>query len=87
MGFMSIIGWIILGGIAGWVASMLTGRRDQSGCLTNIVVGIVGAVIGGFIFGFFGGQGISGINLTSFLVAVLGAVVLLAIINLITNRR
>lgn len=87
MGFMSIIGWVILGGLAGWIASILTGRRDQSGCLTNIVVGIVGAFIGGFIFGFFGGQGISGVNLTSFFVAIVGAVVLLAIVNLFTKNR
>lgn len=87
MGIMNFIGWMILGGLAGWIASILTGRRDQSGCLTNIVVGVVGALVGGFIFGFFGGQGISGLNLSSFFVAVVGAVILLAVVNLFTNKR
>jgi len=87
MSFMNIIGWIILGGLAGWIASMLTGRRDQSGCLTNIVVGIVGAFIGGFIFDFFGGQGLTGLSFSSFLVAIVGAVVLLAVVNLFTKNR
>ena len=82
-----VVGWIILGGVAGWLASILTGRRKQSGCLTNIGVGIVGALIGGFIFNFFGGQGLSGLNLTSLLVAIVGAVVLLAVVNLFTRDR
>jgi len=83
---MSIIGWIILGGLAGWIASMITGRNDQQGCLLNIIVGIVGAAIGGAIVGFLGGGGVTGFNLGSLLVAVLGAVVLLAIVNWFTGR-
>lgn len=84
---MSIIGWIIIGGLAGWIASMITGRNDQQGCLMNIIVGIVGAAIGGAIVGLlFGGGDVMSFNLPSLLVAILGAVVLLAIINLITRR-
>jgi len=84
---MSICGWIILGGLAGWIASMLTGRKDQQGCIMNIVVGIVGAAIGGAIIGFLGGGSVIGFNLGSLLVAVLGAVVLLAVVNMITRRK
>lgn len=84
---MGIISWIIFGALAGWVASMITGRNDQQGCLVNIIAGVVGAAIGGWIMSFFGGSGVTGFNLTSFLVAVLGAVVLLAIVNLLFGRR
>ena len=84
---MSILGWIVLGGIAGWIASMITGRNDRMGCITNIAAGIVGAIVGGWIFSFFGGGGVSGFNLGSLIVAVVGAVVVLAIINLIFGRK
>ena len=84
---MSIIGWIVLGGIAGWIASMITGRNDRMGCITNIAAGVVGAIVGGWIFSLFGGGGVSGFNLGSLLVAVVGAVVVLAVINLIFGRK
>jgi uncharacterized membrane protein YeaQ/YmgE (transglycosylase-associated protein family) len=84
---MTICGWIILGGLAGWIASLITGRKDQQGCIMNIVVGIVGAAIGGAIVGLLFGVSVVGFNLGSLLVAVLGAVVLLAIVNLITKRK
>ena len=51
---MGILFWIVFGGIAGWVASIITGRNDRMGCLTNIVVGILGALIGGCIAQYFG---------------------------------
>ncbi|MGB3713524.1 MAG: GlsB/YeaQ/YmgE family stress response membrane protein [Candidatus Promineifilaceae bacterium] len=84
---MSICGWLILGGLAGWIASMIAGRNDQQGCIMNIIVGIIGAAIGGAIVGLLGGGGVTGFNLPSLIVAVLGAVVLLAIVNLITRRK
>ncbi|HUV27107.1 MAG TPA: GlsB/YeaQ/YmgE family stress response membrane protein [Anaerolineales bacterium] len=84
---MSVIGWVILGGIAGWIASMITGRNDRMGCITNIAAGIVGAIVGGWLFSFFGGASVTGFNLVSLLVAVVGAVVVLAIINLIFGRK
>ena len=84
---MSIIGWVILGGIAGWIASMITGRNDRMGCITNIAAGIVGAIVGGWLFSFFGGASVTDFNLVSLLVAVVGAVVVLAIINLIFGRK
>lgn len=83
---MSLIGWIVLGALAGWVASIIMGRNDRMGCIMNIVVGIVGAFLGGWIFSLFGGSGITGFNLYSFLVALVGAVVLLAILGLFMRR-
>jgi len=83
---MSIIGWVVLGALAGWVGSIIMGRNDRMGCITNIIVGVIGAFLGGWIFNLFGGAGITGFNIWSFLVAVVGAVVLLAIVGLFTRR-
>jgi uncharacterized membrane protein YeaQ/YmgE (transglycosylase-associated protein family) len=74
---MGILSWVIFGGLAGWVASMIAGTNAKMGIPANIVVGILGAVIGGWIFNFFGGYGITGFNLYSFGVALVGATVLL----------
>lgn len=84
---LGFIGWIILGGLAGWVASKIAKTDKQQGLLGNIVVGIVGALIGGFLFGLIGGEGVTGFNLWSFLVALVGATVLLFIWRAITNRK
>ena len=78
---MSIITWIILGALAGWLASLIMKTNKEQGCLMDIVVGIVGAFIGGFVMSFFGGGGVSGFNIPSILVAVIGAVILLAIVR------
>ena len=81
---MNIILWIIFGALAGWVASMIMGTNAQMGALGNIVVGIIGAVIGGFLMSnVFGAQGVTGFNLTSLIVAILGAVVLLFLVGLV----
>ncbi len=74
---MSIIVWIIFGGLVGLVASMVMG--GMNGLLINIILGIVGASLGGWIMDFFGKSGVSGFNIYSFLVALLGAVVLIAV--------
>jgi uncharacterized membrane protein YeaQ/YmgE (transglycosylase-associated protein family) len=84
---MSIIGWIILGAIAGWLASIITGRNAQMGCVANIIVGIVGGLLGGWIMSMFGGEGVTGFNIPSLIVALIGAVVLLLIWNAIAGRR
>lgn len=78
---MGIIAWIILGGLAGWIASMIMKTNEEQGVFMNIVVGVVGALVGGFIVQLFGGEGVSSFNLYSLLVATFGAVVLLAIIR------
>ncbi|MFO1057550.1 MAG: GlsB/YeaQ/YmgE family stress response membrane protein [Dongiaceae bacterium] len=77
---MSIIAWIILGLIAGFIASKIVDRHGQ-GVVLDIVLGIVGAVIGGWLFSAFGGAGVTGLNIYSILVAIVGAVVLLVIVN------
>jgi len=84
---MGIISWIALGGIAGWLASIVMKRNDQMGCITNIIAGIVGASVGGWVFSFFGGQGVTGFNFPSLLVAFVGAVIVLAVVNLIFGKR
>ncbi|MGK2896135.1 MAG: GlsB/YeaQ/YmgE family stress response membrane protein [Candidatus Saccharimonadales bacterium] len=78
---MGPIGWIVLGGLAGWIASKFAGTDKDQGIVANIIVGILGAVIGGWLFGFFGGSGVSGFNIWSFFVAVVGAVILLAVLK------
>lgn len=77
---MNILLWIVLGALAGWIAGAVTGAKK--GLLTNVIVGIVGAFLGGWIFNQFGAQGVTGFNLPSILVAVVGAVVLLFILRL-----
>lgn len=84
---MGLISWIILGALAGWVASMIMGKNSSMGAIANIVVGIAGAFIGGFVMSQIGGYEVTGFNLTSFIVALLGAVILLAIINMFTKGR
>ena len=79
---MNILLWIIFGALAGWIASMIVGKDSRMGALANIVIGIVGAGIGGWIASLLGLGGIDGFNLWSLLIAVGGAVILLAIINL-----
>jgi uncharacterized membrane protein YeaQ/YmgE (transglycosylase-associated protein family) len=73
----TIITWIIVGAIAGWLASVITGTNAEVNGWMNVIVGIVGAFIGGLILQLFGGGAPTGLNLPSILTAVLGAVVLL----------
>jgi uncharacterized membrane protein YeaQ/YmgE (transglycosylase-associated protein family) len=78
------LSWIVFGALAGWVAAIIAGRNDQQGCLTNIIVGIIGAFLGGFIFNLLTGEEvIIGWSLGSFIIAVIGALVLLAILRAI----
>ena len=79
---MNVIFWIILGALAGWIASMIMGRNAQMGAVANIIVGIIGALIGGFIMNSLGGPGVTGFNLYSVLVAIGGAIVLLFLVGL-----
>ena len=72
-----------MGALAGWIASMIMGRDAQMGAVANIVVGIVGAILGGLIMNTFGTAGVTGFNFWSLFVAILGAVVLLFVVGLI----
>ena len=82
---MDILLYVVFGAIAGWIASMIVGTSE--GILGNIVVGIVGAILGGVIMNAFGASGVSGFNLYSFFVAIVGSVVLLWIYRAVTHRR
>lgn len=83
---MNILVWIIFGAIAGWIASIVMGKNRQMGAIANIVVGIIGAFLGGAIMNYFGYQGVTGFDFWSLLVAIIGAVVLLFIVGLIRGR-
>ena len=83
---MDFIVWIVFGALAGWVASMIAGTNAQQGLLMNIVVGVVGAFVGGWVMKQFGEQGVSGFNLYSFLVAVAGSVLLLFVYRMVTKK-
>jgi uncharacterized membrane protein YeaQ/YmgE (transglycosylase-associated protein family) len=83
---MSVLAWIVLGLIAGFIASLVVNKRG-SGMLLDIVLGVVGAMVGGFLFNQFGSTGVTGFNLYSLLVAVIGSVVVLAIYHAIAGRR
>lgn len=75
---MSILAWVIFGALAGWVATAVAGTKGRQGCLFNVIIGIAGAFVGGFIMDFLTGHQMNfAFNLPSFFVAVLGAVVLL----------
>ncbi len=83
---MSILAWLVLGLLAGWIGSMIVNRGRGEGLLLDIVLGVVGAFVGGFLFNMFGAAGVSGLNLYSMLVAVVGAVVVLFLYHALVRR-
>ena len=82
---MGILGWIVVGLIAGVIAKMVMG--DSFGWIMTIVLGIVGAFVGGWVFSKFGGPGVTGVDLTSILVAAVGAIIVLFVYGLVARRR
>jgi uncharacterized membrane protein YeaQ/YmgE (transglycosylase-associated protein family) len=82
----SVIGWIILGLIAGYIASRIVDKSGE-GMMLDIALGIIGALVGGMLFNFFGVPGVTGLNIYSLLVAVVGAIVVLALYHMLTGRR
>jgi uncharacterized membrane protein YeaQ/YmgE (transglycosylase-associated protein family) len=83
---MSIIVWLVLGLIAGFIASKIVNKTGE-GVVLDIVLGIVGAVVGGFLFSLVGAEPVTGFNLYSIIVAVIGAIVVLVIYHAIAGRR
>jgi uncharacterized membrane protein YeaQ/YmgE (transglycosylase-associated protein family) len=83
---MSIIAWLILGLIAGFIGSKIVNKAGE-GLVLDIVLGIVGAVVGGFLFSFFGASPVTGLNIYSLIVAVIGSIVVLWIYHAIVGRR
>jgi uncharacterized membrane protein YeaQ/YmgE (transglycosylase-associated protein family) len=84
---MEIISWILLGGLSGWLASLVTGNNSNMGFFLNVFVGIAGAFVGNFIFRYLNGSSVTGLNLASIAIAFVGAVVLLFIYNLLFRRE
>ena len=76
---MGLLGWVVFGGLAGWIASAL--MKERQGCFMNVIVGIIGAVVGGFLFSLIGGVGVTGFNIWSFIVAIIGAVVFIGVVK------
>jgi uncharacterized membrane protein YeaQ/YmgE (transglycosylase-associated protein family) len=82
---MSIFAWIVLGLIAGWIGSKIVNKTGE-GFFLDIVLGIVGALVGGFLFSLVGAEGVSGLNLYSMVVAIIGSIVVLVIYHTIFGR-
>jgi uncharacterized membrane protein YeaQ/YmgE (transglycosylase-associated protein family) len=82
---MSFLAWIVLGLIAGFIGSKIVNKTGE-GIILDIILGIVGAVVGGWLFSMFGAHGVTGLNLYSILVAVVGAVVVLWVYHAIVRR-
>jgi uncharacterized membrane protein YeaQ/YmgE (transglycosylase-associated protein family) len=83
---MSFVAWIVLGLVAGFIGSKLVNRTGE-GLIRDVLLGVVGAIIGGYLFNLFGASGVTGLNLYSVLVAVVGAVVFLIAYHTIFRRR
>ena len=83
---MSILAWLVLGLIAGFIASKVVNKSGE-GVVLDIVLGIIGAFVGGWLFTTFGAAGVTGLNLYSMLVAVVGAVVVLVVYHAVFRRR
>lgn len=84
---LGFFGWLILGGLAGWVASMVQGRDAQMGIGLNILVGVIGGILGGWLLTLVGFDVAGGGWIFSFLTCLVGAVILLWIVNMVTSRR
>lgn len=80
---MGIILWILFGAFVGWIASLIMKTDGDQGAILNIVIGVLGAVIGGWAMSFFGETSVTGFNLYSFMVALLGAVILITIMKMV----
>lgn len=84
---MGIISWLIIGALSGWIASKITGNDKEMGAGKNIIVGIIGAFIGGFVMNLIGGTGVTGFNIWSLVVSIVGSVILLLICNAFRRNK
>ncbi|NLO85534.1 MAG: GlsB/YeaQ/YmgE family stress response membrane protein [Clostridiales bacterium] len=84
---MGLISWLVFGALAGWIGSMIMGKSSSMGAVANIVVGVVGAGIGGFVASLMGLGTISGFNFYSMLIAIGGACILLFIVGMVQKSR
>jgi uncharacterized membrane protein YeaQ/YmgE (transglycosylase-associated protein family) len=84
---LSIILWILFGALVGWIASLIMKTNEEQGAVANIIIGIIGAFIGGAVARMLGGEGVTGFNVGSLFVAVLGAVILIFFIRMLSGGR
>ncbi len=84
---MTILAWIVVGIIGGWLGKMMVPGEGPAGILGDLIIGVVGAILGGWIWNYFGHAGATGINIPSIIVAFIGSVVLLVVIRLATGSR
>ena len=82
---MNLLLWLVFGAITGWIASLIMRTNSGQGTLMDIVLGIIGAFVGGFVMNLFGAPGVDGFNVYSMIVAVLGAVILIGLRRMITG--
>ena len=83
---MGLIAWIVLGFLAGWIASIVMKTDSQQGFVTDILLGVVGAIAGGFLMNLLGAQGVTGLNVYSVIVATVGAIILIWLGRLMTRN-
>jgi uncharacterized membrane protein YeaQ/YmgE (transglycosylase-associated protein family) len=83
---MNFIAWLIVGGLAGWIGGKIMNTGGQ-GLISNIITGIIGAMIGGFVMNFFGARGVTGLNIPSILVAVIGSVILIWLLKALRSNK
>jgi len=83
---MNVFAWIILGLIAGFIGSKIVNKSGQ-GMIMDIALGVVGAIVGGLIFNLFGAAGVTGLNIWSLLVSIIGAIVVLWVYHMVSGRR
>ena len=83
---MNLLLWIVLGALAGWIALLIMRTDEQQGALMNVVLGIVGALVGGFVMSLFGLEGVTGFNLYSILVSIFGAVLLVWLARMVIRQ-
>ncbi len=84
---MGIVLWIIFGALAGWIASVIMKTNSSQGTMMDIIMGVVGAVVGGFLMGLVGQSGVTGFDLRSLVVAVIGAVVVIYVGRMLRRNR
>lgn len=87
MSLWGIITWVVVGGLAGWVASIITKTNAEQGLVGNIIAGVIGGIVGGLLMNLLGGTGVTGFNVWSFLVALLGAVIVLSVWKAISKKK
>lgn len=81
-----LIVWIAFGALVGWVASLIMNTDGEQGALANIIIGILGAIIGGFVARNFLGSDVNGFNITSFIISLIGAIGLIALLKMFRHR-